>query len=200
MQLIPYISLAIALLFAALAWFKRRDFASRPYFHWFIYLHLAAVGLHQFEEYGWPGGFRDVFAGVFGNFQAALLVPSTITLELLNTFGFLTIFGLVGWLGTRVIWIGLALLFLNFSNAFFHLVYSVTQMTYIPGTVTGTLLYLPLALLATRFAISRNDIGNLRLLLAFGLGTCASFAPFFHIWLVYLLKFSQSPPVRTLSF
>ena len=187
MSVFPVISLAVAIVFAALAWRNRNEFALRPYFHWFLYLHMAAVGLHQFEEYGWPGGFRDSFVAVFATPQAQDLVPSTRTLEIANAFGFTLLFGVVGWLGTRVIWVGLALLFTNFGNGFFHLVHSVIHMQYVPGVVTGTLLYLPLALLAMRHAVEHKDVDAGRLLLAFALGTAASFAPFLHVWLLHLI-------------
>lgn len=181
-SLIPCISLAIAGGFALVAWKRRSEFAARPYFHWFIYLHLAAVGLHQFEEYGWPGGFRDAFVGLFP-FAADTLVPSLPVLELFNSFGLMLIFGLLGWLGTRITWLGLGLLFVNFGNGFFHLVFSVVRQAYMPGAITGTLLYLPLALLATRHAVRHDGIGASRLLLAFAMGTAASFLPFIHVWL-----------------
>ena len=188
MRLIPFISLTVAVFFALVAWKRRAEFETRPYFHWFLYLHLAAVGLHQFEEYGWPGGFRDIFVTVFNIDMAESLVPSTLSLEILNAFGLTTIFGLIGWLGTRVPWVGLGLLFVNFSNGFFHLVYSVTQMVYIPGAVTGTVLYMPLGLLAARHAIKRDDIDGPRLLLAFALGTLTSFLPFIQVWIAYALR------------
>jgi hypothetical protein len=188
MRSIPFISLAVAVVFAFVAWKRRREFATRPYFHWFIYLHLAAVGLHQFEEYGWPGGFRDTFAAVFNIDAAGSLVPSTASLEILNAFGFTVIFGLVGWFGTRVPWVGLGLLFVNFGNGFFHLVYSMTQMGYIPGVVTGTVLYMPLGLLAARHAVRNNDVDGPRLVLAFALGTITSFLPFIHVWTAYALR------------
>lgn len=185
MRLIPFISLVAAIFFAILAWNRRKEFAKRPYHHWFIYLHLAAVGLHQFEEYGWPGGFRDAFVAVFKIGMADSLVPSLLDLEILNAFGLTIIFGLVGWLGTRLKWLGMGLLFVNFANGFFHLVYSITQMAYLPGAVTGTLLYLPLGLLATRHAVKNNDIDAPGLLIAFALGTATSFLPFIHVWMEY---------------
>lgn len=185
MSNLPILSLVFAAGFAALAWWRYGDFSSRPYHHWFLYLHLSAVGLHQFEEYGWPGGFRDAFVSVFGIPQAGMLVPSAHELELVNVFGLMLLFGLIGWAGTRVIWVGLGLLYVNFSNGFFHLIYSVTHMEYLPGTVTGALLYMPLGLLATRFILVRGDIDAKRLLFAFGLGTSASFLPFIHVWLLF---------------
>jgi len=188
MSPIPFISLGISLIFATLAWRRREDFAAKPYFHWFIYFHLTAVGLHQFEEYGWPGGFRDVFVSVFSISEAQALIPPDLTLELLNAFGFTLLFGIVGWFGTRLIWLGMGLLYTNFSNAFFHLVYSVTHMTYVPGTVTGALLYLPLGLLATRYVVLQDDLDGRTLLLAFAAGALLSFAPFIHVWMLYWLK------------
>jgi len=185
MSVIPFISLCIAVVFATLACKKRKEFSGKPYFHWFLYFHMTAVGLHQFEEYGFPGHFREAFVKVFGTPLAAMLVPPVTELEILNALVFTTLFGLLGWLGTRVIWIGFGLLFVNFGNGFFHLIQSVIHMSYVPGTVTGTLLYLPLAILATHFAVERGDIDRKRLLLAFGLGTAASFLPFIHVWLLH---------------
>jgi len=182
MRLLPLISLTVAVIFAALAWRRRAQFAERPYLHWFVYLHLAAVGLHQFEEYGWPGGFRAAFSGVFALPRAAVLIPSLTALELFNALGLTLVFGLAGWYGTRRVAFGLGVLYLNFANAFFHLVFSVVRMSYVPGTVTGALLYLPLTLLATRFAVRRDDVSATQLLLALALGTAASLLPFVHIW------------------
>lgn len=185
MRLIPLLSLGIALGFAGIAWRQRHAFVRHPYRHWFIYLHLTAVGLHQFEEYGWPGGFHDSFVAIFPLPQATTLIPSTTELELLNALVLTTLFGLLGWLGTRHIWLGLGTLWINLANGFFHLIYSVTQMTYIPGTITGTVLYLPLGLLACYFAAARRDIDGGKLLLACALGTCVSLAPFLHVWLLH---------------
>lgn len=187
MHWLPLVSLAVAIAFATLAFAKRGEFREKPYFHWFIYLHLTAVGLHQFEEYGFPGHFREAFVAVFGTPQAASLIPSNVELMLANAFGFTVFFGLAGWLGTRVIWVGLAVLFINVGNGFFHLVESVVHLRYVPGAVTGSLLYLPLGLLATHFAVSRGDIDRARLLLAFGVGTALSFLPFIHVWLLHAL-------------
>lgn len=182
---IPLFSLFIALVFATISWRKRHEFSEKPYFHWFLYLHMAAVGLHQFEEYGFPGHFRDAFVSVFGTPQASVLVPSTTELELVNAFVLTTLFAVLGWAGTRVISVGLSLLFVNFANGFFHLIYSVIHLNYVPGAVTGTVLYLPLGMLATHFAVTRGDIDRKKLLLAFGFGTAASFLPFIHIWLLH---------------
>jgi hypothetical protein len=185
-RLVPFVSLAIGLVAALSAWARRGRFRDHPYAHWFVTLHLTAVGLHQFEEYGWPGGFRDFFAAAFVPAQAVRSVPSTAALELLNALGLTLVFGLVGWLGTRIVWVGLALLFLSSANGFFHLTHTVSHWTYVPGTVTGTLLYLPLALLAARFAVRRNDVGAPGLLAALWLGTAVSLAPFVHVRIAQL--------------
>jgi hypothetical protein len=165
-----------------IAWRRRREFRRHPYWHWFVYLHLTAVGLHQFEEYGWPGGFREAFMGVIGSPAAAGLIPPSRSLEALNVFALLPLFGLAGWVGTRFTFVGLGLLFVNFSNAFFHIVESVARMQYVPGAVTGGLLYLPLGLLAARHAVLHRDIGVPGLLASFLVGLALSLAPFIHVW------------------
>jgi hypothetical protein len=58
-------------------------------------------------------------------------------------------------------------------------------MVYVPGAVTGTVLYLPLGLLAARHAVKNDDIGGPGLLAAFASGTAASFLPFIHVWIAY---------------
>jgi hypothetical protein len=186
MSIFPVLSLFTGLFFLILSIIKRKEFRLKPYHHLFIYLHLAAVGFHQFEEYGWPGGFRDALVAVIGTDRAAFIVPSSVTLEMVNLFGFTMIFGLWGWLGTRSIPTGLSLLFLNFANAFFHLIYTVTKMEYMPGVLTGSFMYFPLTLIAVRFAIRHDDIKNRELLLAFFGGTLMSFLPFIHVWLSVL--------------
>ena len=187
MDFVPLMSLFIAITSSVIAWHKRAAFEARPYFFWFVYFQLAAVGLHEFEEYGFPGHFREAFVGVFGTERANELVPSVTTLELLNSLVLINVFGLVGWVGTRIVWVGLAVLFINFGNGFFHLIESVIHMKYVPGAVTGTLLYLPLGLLAMHFAVVRGDIDRSRLLLAFSVGTAGSFIPFLYIWLLHWL-------------
>ena len=136
MRLVPFFSLAIGLFFVVIGWRRRARFGSKPYHHWFIFLHLAAVGQHQFEEYGWPGGFASFFIAMFGLDAASPLVPSVAALELLNAFVLTSMFGLLGWLGTRFVWVGLAVLFINFANGLFHLIYSVTHWVYVPGLLT----------------------------------------------------------------
>jgi hypothetical protein len=185
---IAVLSLLVALTCAALAWSKRARFRADPYLFYFLLLHLAAVGLHQFEEYVWPGGFRDFFVSVFVAVPTAeQIVPSARALEVLNVFGFLPLFFVWGWLGRRRPWLGLALLFTNFGNGWFHLTYAVTRFSYNPGVVTGTLLYLPLAVLALRHAVRAGDVGTRQLLGAFALGAAVSFVPFLQVWLSHLV-------------
>jgi hypothetical protein len=184
----PLVSLAIAVGAALLAWRQRGDFAAHPWSHWFVYLNLAAVGLHQFEEYGWPGGFRDAFVAVFGDPAAAAVVPPSGVLAAGNAFGFTLLFGALGLLGTRVVWIGVATLSIHAANGLFHLGWSASHGTYVPGAVTGTLLYLPLAILAARFALARGAVGPGRLALAAGTGAIVSLAPFAHVLLAIALR------------
>lgn len=182
---IPFISLGVAGAFSFVARKQRSQFSIRPYFFWFVYFHMAAVGLHQFEEYGFPGDFRSAFVNLFGAPRTSTLMPSVMDLELFNAFVLTLVFFLLGLLGTRLIWVGLALLFVNFGNGFFHLIQSVIQMSYVPGAVTGTLLYMPLGMLSVFYAVERQDIDRKHLLLAFAVGTAGSLIPFIHVWMLH---------------
>lgn len=185
--MIPTISLVVGAVFLALAYRDRSRFSDNPYLFWFLYLHMAAVGVHQFEEYVWPGGFRDFLASVFPVEMANETIPSATSLEILNVAGFLPLFAIWGWLGIKRPWLGLALLFLTFGNGWFHLTYAVTRFTYNPGTVTGALLFIPLGLFGLRHAIRADDVTPRQLVAALALGTAASFAPFVHFWMSYLV-------------
>jgi len=188
MRIVPFGNLVIAIAFGTLAWRRRSRFSSEPFMHWFVYLLLLALGLHQFEEYGWPGGFHSFFVQLTGLAKAPDRMPSRLQLELLNLVGLLPAIGIAGWLGARrAAWLGLAVVSATAGNGFFHFVYTVTTFSYCPGVVTGTLLFLPLWVLASHDAVRRGSVGRWPLLGSFALGTAVSVAPFLHARLLLSL-------------
>src|ERR1051325_9509794 len=111
----------------------------------FLWLPLLAVAAHLFEEFVWPGGFPDWYrryrperaVSVTTRFLVivnAVLVGIALLPPLLGS----SARGLAWWMIVAAI---------GAANAAFHLWATVTRREYSPGVVTGTLLYLPLAVI-----------------------------------------------------
>ncbi len=188
MRIVPFGNLVVAIAFGVLTWRRRSRFSSEPFMHWFFYLPLLALGLHQFEEYAWPGGFHAYFFQLTGLAKAPDRMPSRLQLELLNLVGLLPAIGVAGWLGARrAAWAGLAVVSAFFGNGYFHFVYTLTTLSYCPGVITGTFLFLPLCVLAFHDAVRRASVGRWQLLGSFALGTTVSIVPFLHARLLVSL-------------
>jgi hypothetical protein len=104
---------------------------------------LAAASLHIFEEFAWPGGFRQWYLKYRDN-------PETVSRNFLIMINAALLLALmVGAMAGRTER-GVALLLtisaLLFSNGCWHVWASYKSHTYSPGTITGILLYLPLGI------------------------------------------------------
>lgn len=107
------------------------------------WLPLIAVTLHLTEEFVWPGGFGDwyrwyrperassVTTGFLVRINALLVVLALIP----GMRGF-TAYGVAFWLVVASI---------GAANGAFHIWATYARRRYSPGVITGTLVYLPLA-------------------------------------------------------
>jgi hypothetical protein len=105
---------------------------------------LVAVALHLIEEFVWPGGFGDwyrwyrperaasVTTGFLVRINALLVVLALIP----GIRGF-TAYGVAFWLVVASI---------AAANGGFHIWATVAGRRYSPGVITGTIVYLPLAI------------------------------------------------------
>ena len=111
----------------------------------FLWIPAAAVSAHLLEEFVWPGGFANWYrwyrparaSSVTTRFLVivnALLVVLALLPPILGA----TPRGYAFWLVVAAI---------GAANAVFHLWATARTRVYSPGVVTGTLLYLPLAVL-----------------------------------------------------
>jgi hypothetical protein len=160
----PWINLAIGLALLALAALNWRDVAHHPRWLFFLWLALPAMFVHQFEEYVLPGGFhRWLNQCVFGSGNPHFPLTRRFAC-MVNLTVPVVLFPLLAWAGTDRPWIGMIGLYLLAVNAFGHLILTVSRRRYSPGVVTGVVLFLPLAGLAT-YAFSMNGVVDSRDLL-----------------------------------
>ncbi|MEO8622658.1 MAG: HXXEE domain-containing protein, partial [bacterium] len=114
----------------------------------FLWLPAIAVAAHLVEEFVWPGGFAAWYRWYWPKRAASvttrlLVIVNVIlvVLALLPPALGATAYGYGYWLIVASI---------GAANAVFHLWATFRRRVYSPGVVTGTLLYLPLAMFGYR--------------------------------------------------
>lgn len=133
-----------------------------------LLLNLAFLMLHQFEEYVYPGGFKDYFNNYIFN-------PYGFFRNKLTDKGVFWVNVILGW-GMNII----ALLFLKeiplavltviavlFINGLLHFFVTFKTHYYNPGVITGAILFLPLGFYSYYKFAPIYSISNLYLLLIF---------------------------------
>jgi hypothetical protein len=120
-----------------------------------LWLHFAGLLLHQFEEYVYPGGFKDFYNRDIRNINA--LAKST-----LNDRGIILVNILFGWTayllsaisGVKMLWLAIGLSGITISNGMLHTVMFLRKRRYIPGMVSGLFLFIPFGIYVLLKAIS----------------------------------------------
>ena len=140
----------------------------------FLWLPLMAVSLHLIEEFVWPGGFGDWYrwyrperaSSITTRFLVIINVVLVVIALIPPLLG-ATPRGLAMWL--VVAGIGAA-------NALFHIWATINRRRYSPGLVTGTLVYLPLAVVGYLSLVETGKVspGTTIQAIVVGIG--------FHIW------------------
>jgi len=143
----------------------------------FLWLPLMAVSLHLIEEFVWPGGFGDWYrwyrperaSSITTRFLVIINVVLVVIALIPPLLG-ATPRGLAMWL--VVAGIGAA-------NALFHIWATINRRRYSPGLVTGTLVYLPLAVVGYLSLVETGKVspGTTIQAIVVGIG--------FHIWSVW---------------
>jgi ketosteroid isomerase-like protein len=125
---------------------------------WAPWIPLAAVVLHVFEEFVWPGGFTawyhayrpDVARTVTPRFMIVVNAILIVLAVLAGVIG-VTPRGIVIWLTIAAV-VGI--------NGVWHLQATLRGRRYSPGVVTGALLYLPIMVGGYSFFIRSGRISN----------------------------------------
>lgn len=116
---------------------------------------VGASALHVVEEYLYPGGFLCAIREVAPRFTGA----ATPRFAVLVNGVFLVLVVLAAAIGGRSLLFSLSIAGLVGINGLGHCLGSLRLRRYMPGTVTGAVLYLPLSLAAYAIAIREEDLG-----------------------------------------
>jgi hypothetical protein len=140
----------------------------------FLWLPVAALGAHLFEEFVWPGGF----AKWYRQYPPGHIAPvSPVFLFLINVafVGFALLPPLLG-ASPRGLATWLTVAAMAAANAVFHLIAVLRTHTYSPGVVTGAAFYLPLAFIGGAYLTRLGLVSLGTVLEAIFIGTA------YHIW------------------
>jgi hypothetical protein len=147
-----------------------------------IVLDFVAMLLHQFEEYGWPGGFPPIANGVMfkslhpNRAPLSQLSASTNNFVLAYVFyGIAALFPTVHWLAIAACLLGLFQVFAHgiVTNRAFHSFYN-------PGMATAILLFLPIGVAYLWYGQANHLLSPTDW--ALGITWCAVFLAGFYWW------------------
>jgi hypothetical protein len=115
---------------------------------------FAAAVLHVLEEYKLPGGFLDLMRRVRPGWASAVTPGFAVAINA----AFLALCAAAILWGEAQPVFGLSVAGLLLVNGLAHVAASLRLRTYVPGVVTGLLLYLPLSLAAFGLALHQGQV------------------------------------------
>lgn len=109
-----------------------------------LWLHFAFLLLHQFEEYSFPGKFKEFYNTNIWN-------KNPITKFRLNNKGILLVNVILAWtfyliaaiMGGKTIFLTIGLVGISILNGLMHTIMFFKLRKYNPGLITGLLLFIP---------------------------------------------------------
>jgi len=169
---------AIVIIFIVIFLWKSSSLTNKlSLLYWF---NLAVLMLHEFEEYVFPGGFKE-----FINNKTFFAVEDSFGFEPINdvvvvmiNLGVWVLFILAASISSIAPWLGFAMIIFNVVNIIGHLlVFQKKVKGYNPGTVTAFLM-IPFLVLSSIFIISNQFLTTLGYILAALIGVlCGASLP-----------------------
>lgn len=112
-----------------------------------FWLHLVTLLLHQYEEYVYPGGFKDFFNKNIAGRTRLIRLP-------LNDYSVFLINVIIGWsaylysalLSIHSLWLAYGLLGVTLLNGILHTIMFLIKKKYNPGFITGLFIQIPFAI------------------------------------------------------
>jgi len=144
------------ILFVLLSGMKFSDINTMLWFHFSLLL------LHQFEEYIFPGGFREFF-------NKTIRIKNTTTKSPLNAGGILLVNVVFGWTaylisaisGIQNPWLALGLLGVTVTNGLLHTTMALIKRKYVPGLISGLFLFIPFGVYVILRILKVNPVENI---------------------------------------
>ncbi|MHA1353245.1 MAG: HXXEE domain-containing protein [Candidatus Heimdallarchaeaceae archaeon] len=161
---------AIVIIFIVIFLWKNSSLTNKlSLLYW---LNLAVLMLHEFEEYVFPGGFKQ-----FINYKTVFAVEDSSGFEPINdvvvvviNLGVWTLFVFAALISSIAPWLGFAMIIFNVVNIVGHLlVFQKKVKGYNPGAVTAFLM-IPFLVLSSIFIISNQFLTTLGYVLAVLIG------------------------------
>ncbi|HTP02981.1 MAG TPA: HXXEE domain-containing protein [Anaerolineales bacterium] len=143
------------LIYVSLAW-KSMDVLQR-----LLLLNFVALLLHQFEEYGWPGGEPAIMNMVLQPSDTPDRYPLNQNSAMITNVVVTYIFYLLPVFFSHVIWLGLATMLFGLSQFIVHGILTNRKLRawYNPGLAAVVLLHIPLAI-AYIYYITANGLAS----------------------------------------
>ncbi|MFK4302897.1 MULTISPECIES: HXXEE domain-containing protein [unclassified Paenibacillus] len=113
-----------------------------------LWLSFVAILFHQFEEYRWPGYFAGLFNNVMFKSETPDRYPLNTQSAMIINVLIAYVFYLLPILFPRVVWLGLAPVFMGFFQVVWHgIVVNIKAKTlYNPGLLTAVLVHVPVGI------------------------------------------------------
>jgi hypothetical protein len=134
---------------------------------WIFIAFLVVSMLHMGEEYFYPGGFMDLKRRVNPKFAPLVTVPMEVTLNGLELLLCLIAMAI----GKKALAFSMSVAALLFINGLVHIIGCVWVKGYVPGVITGVVLFLPLSVYAYYLCISSGQLGLKGVILSAVLGS-----------------------------
>jgi hypothetical protein len=121
---------------------------------WIFSAFLVVSMIHMGEEYFYPGGFMDIMKRLHPRFAPLVTVPMAVIINGLQLLLCLVAIAV----GKNALVFSMSVAGLLFINGLMHIIGCVRIKGYVPGVITGGLLYIPLSVYAYDLFISSGQL------------------------------------------
>lgn len=119
-----------------------------------LWMHIALLMLHQFEEYVYPGGFQEFYNCNIWNKSRLTTRPLTNNgILFVNVVLGWTAYGIAALIGKSALWLATGLLFPTMVNGVMHSLMAILLRRYNPGLFTALVLFLPFSSFALGYVL-----------------------------------------------
>lgn len=140
---------------------------------WIFIAFLAASMIHMGEEYFYPGGFMDVMKQVNPKFAPLVTARMAVVINGLQLLLCLAAIAV----GENAPAFSMSVAALLFINGLVHIVGCFRVNRYVPGAITGTLIYIPLSVYAYYLTLSSGQLTRNGLIVTAVLGLLCQAVP-----------------------